>query len=79
MSRDISKGQMFIDDLHQTLREKIGQEIVRRGWTHVEVHQHCKIAKHDLQNLLTGRGNTPLARVLMLAADLDLKVEFTVG
>lgn len=79
MSREISQGQEVIDDLHKTLREKIAQNIVARGWKAADVRKHCRIAEHDLQNLLTGKGNTPLARVIMLAADLGLKVEFIIS
>jgi len=79
MSKDITKGQVLIDDLSATLKEKIGAEILRRGLNQVEVTKQFKISKIDLYNLITGRGSVPLARVIMLAADLDIKMDFQIG
>lgn len=79
MSKDITKGQVLIDDISSTLKEKIGAEILRRGLNQVEVTKQFKISKIDLYNLITGRGSVPLARVIMLAADLDIKMEFNIG
>lgn len=79
MSKDITKGQVLIDDISATLKEKIGAEIMRRGLNQVEVTKQFKISKIDLYNLITGRGSVPLARVIMLAADLDIKMEFNIG
>jgi transcriptional regulator with XRE-family HTH domain len=79
MSRGITKGQVLIDDISTTLKEKIGAEIVRRGLTQVDVTKKFGISKIDLYNLISGKGSVPLARVIMLAADLDIKMDFKIG
>ena len=73
------KGKVAIQEMEAHLRDAINCKLATLKMDNIQIQKRYDISKIDLYNAITGRGNVPLARMVMFAANLGLDVQLVVS
>lgn len=80
---DFVQGKVAIDEMQCHLRDAIRAELdamTRKGkLDNIAIQKKYDISKIDLYGIISGKGNVPLARMVMFAANLGLDVQLVIS
>lgn len=80
---DFIRGKVAVQEMTAQLRDAINAELVslvkKDGLSNIEIQNKYDISKIDLYNIISGKGQVALARMVMFAANIGLSVDLTVS
>lgn len=76
---DLDRGQIAVDDIRDHLVAAIKVKLGSLGMNAKQIHDTYKISEVDLHGIITGRGQVPLARIVMFAANLGFDIQLVVS
>lgn len=76
---NLDRGQIAVDDIRDQAVAAIQAKLAKLGMKAPELCKRYKISEIDLHGIITGRGQVPLARILMFCANLGYDLQLVVS
>lgn len=76
---NLDRGQIAVDDIRDQAVAAIQAKLSKLGMKAPELCKRYKISEIDLHGIITGRGQVPLARILMFCANLGYDLQLVVS
>lgn len=77
--QNLDRGQIAVDDVRDHAVEAIKAKLSTLGMTAIQLRDKYGISEIDLHGIITGRGQVPLARILMFCANLGYDLQLVVS
>ncbi len=77
--QNLDRGQIAIDDIRDQAVAAIKVKLGKLGMNAIQLRDTYGISEVDLHGIISGRGQVPLARILMFCANLGYDLQLVVS